>query len=311
MEIVADTKAEGASSVFEMTKPPSRLAVFFYAFAAATFFGAINAVEIISTDIGQHPWGAAFAHALLLWYLFLPIVPLAITLAQKFPAAHGHRLRNLCLHSLFALAVGAVHPYAFILAYSLAANPRWAILVAKSMLPYLHFWFMQDLLMTVLAYAMTVAATLAFLFYRGLKESELRAAQLRTHKDVIDEMPRMRNVQSARPEPVRRILVKSGDKALFVRPGEISWIEAQGNYVALHIGAQSFLLRQTIHTMEKQLDPARFQRIERSTLVNLDAIREMHPVGRGEYEIVLKDGVLLKLSHTYRESFLRFSTGAL
>jgi two-component system LytT family response regulator len=110
---------------------------------------------------------------------------------------------------------------------------------------------------------------------------------------------------------LKRILVKSGDKSFFVRPEEISWIEAQGNYVALHVGAQSFLLRQTVNTLEKQLDPARFQRIERSTIVNLDAIREMHPAGRGEYEIVLKEGVTLKLSHTYRESFLRFASGAL
>jgi len=70
-------------------------------------------------------------------------------------------------------------------------------------------------------------------------------------------------------------------------------------------------LRQTINTLERQLDPAEFQRIQRSAIVNLDAIREMHPAGRGGYEIVLKDGVTLKLSHTYRESFLRFASGVL
>jgi DNA-binding LytR/AlgR family response regulator len=308
---IADPKVEGVIAAVERTKPPSLLTFYLYAFAAATFFGAINAAQIVSTDSSQHQWGAAIAHALLNWYLFLPIVPLAITLTQKLPAAHGQRLRNLCIHSLIALAVGAVHPYAYILAYSLATNPRWAILVAKSMLTYLHFWYMQDLLMAVLAYAITVAATQAFLFYRSFKEGELRAAQLRARKDVNEEMPRILNEQSARPQPVKRILVKSGEKAFFVRADEVAWIEAQGNYVALHVGAQSFLLRQTIHALEKQLDPARFQRIKRSTIVNLDAIREMHPAGRGEYEIVLKEGVTLKLSHTYRESFLRFASGAL
>jgi DNA-binding LytR/AlgR family response regulator len=190
-------------------------------------------------------------------------------------------------------------------------QPRWAIQVAKSMLPFLHFWYMQDLLLTVLAYAMTVAASQAFLFYRGFQEGKLRAAQMRAHKEVNEEMPQVLNEQSARPEPVKRILVKSGGKALFIRPSEISWIEAQGNYVALHVGAQSFLVRQTISALEATLDPVKFQRIERSAIVNLDAIREMHPAGRGEYEIVLKDSVTLKLSHTYREAFLRFATGAL
>src|SRR5271157_2774643 len=115
MESIADPKVKGAPLPVEMAKPPSRPAIFLYAFAAATFFGAINAVQIISVDNGQHSWGEAFAHALLLWYLFLPIVPLAIALAQWLPAALGHRLRNLCIHSLVALAVGAIHPYAYVM----------------------------------------------------------------------------------------------------------------------------------------------------------------------------------------------------
>jgi hypothetical protein len=305
LEINADSKVNGASLAAVKAKPPSRLTFFLYALAAATFFGTINAVQIISTDNGQHQWGAAFAHALLLWYLFLPIVPLAIALAQKLPVAREHRLRNLGIHSLIALAVGAVHPYLYILVYSLAMEPRWAVFVAKSLLPYLHYWYMQDLLMAVLAYAMAVAATQAFLYYRSFQQGQLRAQE-----EMNEEAPRILNQQSARPQTVKRILVKSGDKSIFLRPSEISWIEAQGNYVALHVGAQSYLVRQTIAALEATLDPARFQRIERSMIVNLDSIRELLPAGRGEWQIVLKDGVTLKLSHTFRESFLRFATGA-
>src|ERR1035438_9886114 len=156
MKFVADRKENFELLAVEVAKPPSRLSVFLYAFAAATFFGAINAVQIISVDNGQHRWGEAFAHALLLWYLFLPIVPLAIALAQMLPATQGHRFRNFCIHSLIALVVGAVHPYVYVLVYSLATQPRWAIIVVKSLLPYLHFWFMQDVLVAVLAYAVTV-----------------------------------------------------------------------------------------------------------------------------------------------------------
>jgi len=178
MEVASDVMTEGASLAVEMAKVPSRVAVFLYAFAAATFFGAINAVQIISVDNAQHSWSEAFAHALLLWYLFLPIVPLALALAQMLPAAPGHRLRNLCIHSLIALAVGAAHPYAYVLVYSLATQPLWAITTARSFLPYLHYWYMQDLLMAVLAYATTVAATHAFLYYRSFQQGQLRTAQL-------------------------------------------------------------------------------------------------------------------------------------
>jgi len=178
MKVASDAMTEGGPLAVEMAKVPSRVAVFLYAFAAATFFGAINAVQIISVDNAQHSWSEAFAHALLLWYLFLPIVPLALALAQMLPAALGHRLRNLCIHSLVALAVGAAHPYAYVLVYSLATQPRWAINTARSLLPYLHYWYMQDLLMAVLAYAMTVAATHAFLYYRSFQQGQLRTAQL-------------------------------------------------------------------------------------------------------------------------------------
>jgi two-component system LytT family response regulator len=147
-------------------------------------------------------------------------------------------------------------------------------------------------------------------FERTLERAKQQIA-LQKREDVQASLLRILSEQGARLQPLKRILVKSGDKSFFVRPEEISWIEAQGNYVALHVGAQSLLLRQTVSTLEKRLDPAKFQRIERSTIVNLDAIREMHPAGRGECEIILKDGVALKLSHTYRESFLRFASGAL
>ncbi len=147
-------------------------------------------------------------------------------------------------------------------------------------------------------------------FQRTLTRAKQRITY-RKREEVNAALLRILNEQRARPQPLQRILVRSGDKTLFVRPGEIAWIEAQGNYVALHVGERSYLLRQTITTLEKQLDPARFQRIQRSTIVNLDSIREMHPAGRGEYEIVLKDGVSLKLSHTYRESFVRFASGAM
>lgn len=147
-------------------------------------------------------------------------------------------------------------------------------------------------------------------FERTLARAKQQIA-LQKRGDSNEALLQLLNEQRAHAQPVQRIFVKSGGKAFFVRPDEISWIEAQGNYVALHIGAKSYLLRQTINAFEKQLDPAKFQRVQRSSIINLDTIREMHPVGRGEYEIVLKDGVTLKLSHTYRESFLRFASGTL
>jgi two-component system LytT family response regulator len=104
-----------------------------------------------------------------------------------------------------------------------------------------------------------------------------------------------------------RLMVKSRSRIYFVRTGEIEWIEAAGNYVRLHTAGKRHLLRRTMGGLEAQLDPEQFLRIHRSTIVNLDYVRELRPTFSGEYEVVLKDGTRLTLSRGYRESLERFA----
>jgi two-component system LytT family response regulator len=97
-----------------------------------------------------------------------------------------------------------------------------------------------------------------------------------------------------------RVLVKADGRAFFVRTDEIDWIEAEGKYVRLHAGQQSYLLRAGISELELQLEPKKFLRIHRSTIVNVERIKEMRPWFHGEYEVVLNDGTRLRLSRRYR-----------
>lgn len=98
-----------------------------------------------------------------------------------------------------------------------------------------------------------------------------------------------------------RLVVKSGGRLFFLRSDEIDWIEAAGNYVRLHVGPQSHLLRETMNAIEARLDPERFFRIHRSRIVNIERIQEMQPWLNGEYSIVLKTGGRLTISRGYRE----------
>lgn len=98
-----------------------------------------------------------------------------------------------------------------------------------------------------------------------------------------------------------RLVVKSGGRLFFLRSDEIDWIEAAGNYVRLHVGPQSHLLRETMNAIEARLDPERFFRIHRSRIVNVERIQEMQPWLNGEYSIVLKTGGRLTISRGYRE----------
>lgn len=97
---------------------------------------------------------------------------------------------------------------------------------------------------------------------------------------------------------LQRLVIKSGGRIFFLRAEEIDWIEASGNYVRLHVGKESHLLRETMNGIEARLDPARFVRVHRSTMVNLDRIKEVHPWFRGDHVIILRDGTRLTLSRS-------------
>ena len=98
-----------------------------------------------------------------------------------------------------------------------------------------------------------------------------------------------------------RLTVKSDGRVYFVKSDAVDWVAAEGNYVRVHTGTTSHLIRETISAVEAQLDPTLFCRIHRSTIVNLDRIREMQAWFAGDYMIILKDGAKLKLSRTYRD----------
>ncbi|MBK9138922.1 MAG: response regulator transcription factor [Verrucomicrobia bacterium] len=105
------------------------------------------------------------------------------------------------------------------------------------------------------------------------------------------------------PEPKAsdRLAIKTGGKVVFVKTTDIDWIEAADNYVNLHIGPESHLLRETMSAIEARLDPKHFLRVSRSAIVNVDRIKELQPMFHGDYTIILRNGTKLGLSRNYRE----------
>jgi two-component system LytT family response regulator len=117
--------------------------------------------------------------------------------------------------------------------------------------------------------------------------------------------------KAERPQPTDRLIIKSGGRVFLLRAREIDWIEAAGNYLKVHVGSEAHMIRQTMASIEEQLDPAQFFRIHRSQIVNLDRIKEMQPLFNGEYEVVLRTGARLTLSRNYREKLQTKLGGAL
>jgi two-component system LytT family response regulator len=98
-----------------------------------------------------------------------------------------------------------------------------------------------------------------------------------------------------------RVAVRNNGRVVFLKVDEIDWIEASDNYVCLHCGKETHVLRETMAQLESRLDPARFLRVHRSAIVNLDRIRELQPWFRGEYRVILRDGTELTLTRSHRE----------
>jgi two-component system LytT family response regulator len=105
----------------------------------------------------------------------------------------------------------------------------------------------------------------------------------------------------ARESHVERLMIKSGGRAFFVKTEEIDWVEAEGKYVRLHAGRESYLLREAIGSLEAQLDPKKFLRIHRSSIVNIDRVRELQPWFHQDYRVILRDGTELILSRSCRK----------
>jgi two-component system LytT family response regulator len=98
-----------------------------------------------------------------------------------------------------------------------------------------------------------------------------------------------------------RFIIKSGGRVVFLRVEEIDWLRTVGNYVRLQVGRDSHLMRETMTAMEAKLNPGRFMRIHRSTIVNLDRVKEVQPWAKGEYVVIMRDGTRLIMSRRYRE----------
>ena len=98
-----------------------------------------------------------------------------------------------------------------------------------------------------------------------------------------------------------RIEVKMPGRVAIVRVEEVNWIDAAGNYVKIHLDDETLTLRETMSRLEKRLNPQMFMRIHRSTIVNIDRIKELQQQFHGDYVVLLKGGQRLTLSRSYRE----------
>ena len=142
-------------------------------------------------------------------------------------------------------------------------------------------------------------------FDSGRFKKALERARERIQRQPSAELSRQVSefLADLRPGPKQqnRLAIKSGGKVLFLKLDDIDWVEAADNYVNLHVGSESHLHRETMAALEARLPADKFMRISRSTMVNIERVKELQPMFHGEYTVILRNGTRLTLSRGYRE----------
>jgi two-component system LytT family response regulator len=120
--------------------------------------------------------------------------------------------------------------------------------------------------------------------------------------EFSEQIRRLASRFGAESRYLQRLVVKTGERVLLLNVAEVDWLEAAGNYVCVHAGKDSHIIRDSLVHLESRLDPAHFARTHRSAVVNLDRIRELRPHWHGDYKLILQSGRTLPLSRRYREA---------
>ena len=127
--------------------------------------------------------------------------------------------------------------------------------------------------------------------------------QIQSHQngDIQQKLDGLLNDLKAGSKYPERLAVKTDGRILFLRLTDIDLAEAADNYVKLYVGKETHMFRETMTALEEKLPPDRFVRISRSTIVNIESVKELHPMFHGEYMVTLHNGTRVTLTRGYRE----------
>lgn len=146
-----------------------------------------------------------------------------------------------------------------------------------------------------------------------LQRTLTRAKTIIHRDESVNLNERMRIFfEDLRSEPkfIKRLAIKTAGRTIYVFVDEIDWIAAAGNYLELHIGKKMYLLRERLNVLEAKIDPQKFVRIHRSTVLNVERVKEVHPLFNGDQIVFLHNGTELTISRTYREKFINTLEGS-
>jgi hypothetical protein len=223
------------------------------------------------------------------------LIPAIAAVERRFPLRWSTLPRNLLPHLAGSVAFSLAH-----VAMMLALRYSIYALMGSTYRPgNIATQLLYEYLKDVRSYALILAAILSYRFLLLRAQGEARV--LDAADPPAGEPPPLPNPPPAPSRP-ERFLVRKLRKEFLIAAGEIEWLQAQGNYVGLHVNGHDYLLRSTLSDFLEQLDPSRFARVHRSNAINLDRVAEIEPTDGGDARLKMKDGSQLPCSRRYRDA---------
>lgn len=253
-----------------------------------SLFIALNAVlNSIDEQIdhpqlpGWMPWSWESSSAILVFAL----LPAVIAFERRWPIRLDDWPRRVPQHLAASVVFSLVH------VTGMVGLRKLAYAVAGHHYDFRPWWinFGYEYLKDVRTYFIIVGVLMLYRLWRLRRQGEAKLLA------APDDGPPLEPVE--RPE---RFLVRKLGKEFLLAAREIEWLQASGNYVNLHVRGRDYPLRATMAGIEERLDPARFVRVHRSYLVNLDYLAEIEPLDTGDARLHLRDGAKIPCSRRYR-----------
>ena len=286
----ADTRRADDERPGETASPLRRTFEIGFWIAVTLINGVANSITVL-IDIRRS--GLAFAAwEPAVWEFssglaFLALVPALLWFTRRFPLHWDTLRRHLPWHLLASVVFSSAHVLAMVAMRELAYAGMGIGYDFGDWPRGLLYEYLKD----VRTYVTMVAAIEGYRFVRRRLKGEARLL------DVPDDV----ETPAGTIERPERFLVRKLGREFLVAAADIEWLQAAGNYVNLHVREREYPLRSTIGGIEARLDPARFVRIHRSYMVNLDRVASIEPLESGDARVQMADGSRLPCSRRYRE----------
>lgn len=302
-------------NLYERYRPFRRRAeIAFWLLVVALQIGA--SVAVAAMDARSSGRNVAFWQVLS-WELtsqlsLLALLPAVFAFERRFPMDLEHLRRNLLWHLMAGVVFSLVHVGAMVLL-------RKAVYAAMGEQYTFGNWLVQwpyEFLKDIRAYALIVLGIRFYRLFMLRLQGEARmldAPEEAANPSAAPEAPAAdaptpaTATATAKPE---RFLVRKLRREFLINAGDIDWVQAQSNYVGLHVNGHDYLLRATLTDLLAQLDPARYARVHRSYAVHLDRIREIEPLEGGDARLHMHDGTHVPCSRRYRANLHTAAVGA-